>query len=106
VCGIPGGEAATINFKSGDRRGCENDEARSARLFGLPAGTTFTVFDSPNGNWSDDYTTVRVLKDLKGRSVTIPSFHTSYSSGDMAVQARYRNGLDGKISRIVVVPAP
>jgi hypothetical protein len=105
VCGIPGGEATTVNFKSGDRRGCENDEARSARLFGLPAGTTFTVFDSPDGKRSDDYTTVRVLKDLENRSVTIPSFHTSYNDGDVAVDARYRNGLDGKISRVHLIPA-
>lgn len=105
VCGIPGGETTAINFKSGDRRGCENDEARSARLFGLRAGTTFTVFDSPDGKRSDDYTMVRVLRDLKNRSVTIPSFHTSYNDGDVAVDARYRNGLDGKISRVQIVPA-
>jgi hypothetical protein len=105
VCGIPGGEATTINFKSGDRRGCENDEARSARLFGLRAGTTFTVFDSPDGKRSDDYTMVRVLRDLGSRTVTIPSFHTSYKDGYVDVQARYRNGLDGKVSRVNVVPA-
>lgn len=105
VCGIPGGETTAINFKSGSRRGCENDEARSARLFGLRAGTTITVFDSPDGKRSDDYMVVRVLKDLGGHAVTIPSFHTSYKDAYVDVQARYHNGLDGKVSRVNVAPA-
>lgn len=105
VCGIPGGEATALDFTKESPKGCENDEARSARLFGLRAGTTFTVFDSPRGNRSDDYATVRVLRDLKDRAVTIPSFHTSYNDGDVAVEARYRNGLDGSISRLNLTPA-
>lgn len=105
VCGIPGGEATALDFTKESPKGCENDEARSARLFGLRAGTTFTVFDSPRGNRSDDYATVRVLRDLKDRTVTIPSFHTSYNDGDVAVEARYRNGLDGSISRLNLTPA-
>ncbi|TCV96215.1 hypothetical protein EC912_102565 [Luteibacter rhizovicinus] len=73
--------------------------------FGLPAGTTFTLFDSPNGKRSDDYTTIRVLGDITNRSVVIPSFHTSYNDGNVSVDARYRNGLDGKISRVELTPA-
>jgi hypothetical protein len=106
VCGIPAGQKTAIDFKSDDRRGCENDDARSARLVGVPAGTTFFVYDSRDGSRSDDYATVRVLKDLTNRSVVIPSFHTSYADSDVSVSAHYKNGLDGKVSHVAVVPAP
>ncbi|MBB3226305.1 hypothetical protein FHW69_000895 [Luteibacter sp. Sphag1AF] len=105
VCGIPGRMAANFSFNQSDRRGCENDEARSATIENVPAGTIFQLYDSPSASGNDDYFSVKVVRDLTGRKVTIPSFERSYMNEDVVVLAGRRNGLDGKVSYArVIVP--
>ncbi|MBB3226307.1 hypothetical protein FHW69_000897 [Luteibacter sp. Sphag1AF] len=104
VCGVPGRMATGISMKSSDRRGCENDQARSATVTNVPAGTEFTVFDSPQASTKDDYAVVRVLRDLDNRTAIIPSFNRSLRTEDIELTVHYRNGLDGSISYVTVVP--
>ena len=102
VCGVPGRVRIEANIKNGDFNGCENDEARSARIAGLPAGTRISVYDSPDGSTSDDYTTIVLRKDAK--DLIIPSFETTNTNSEREITYHRKNGLDGKISRIVIEP--
>ncbi|BDU18823.1 hypothetical protein [Dyella sp. GSA-30] len=102
VCGVPGRVHIDANIKNGDFTGCENDEARSARIANLPAGTRISVYDSPDGNTSDDYTTIVLRKDVT--NLIVPSFETTGTNADWEITYRRKNGLDGKISRIVIDP--
>ncbi|TCV96216.1 hypothetical protein EC912_102566 [Luteibacter rhizovicinus] len=104
VCGIPGREKTTVDLKARDNLGCENDDASSATLTGLRAGTQLNVFDSPDSDIKDDYALIVVRRDIVGREVTIPSFERSYSDDDGVVQSHYRNGLDGYVSRLSLDP--
>ena len=102
VCGVPGRVSIEANIRNGDFKGCENDEARSARIIGLPAGTQITVYDSPSGSKSDDYTTITLTSDV--RDATISSFEVNEISGGYTSIHHHYNGLDGKISRIEIKP--
>jgi hypothetical protein len=103
VCGLPGRYSLSINAQSVGSHGCENDEARSARIVNAKAGMRFTVYDSPSGSTGDDWTEIAVLRDAP--SITINSFQVSRNDGTVRVTHHSKNGLDGKISRFVVSPA-
>ncbi len=47
---------------SGGFFGCTKDEARSAKLQDLPAGTRIVLYDDPDCGDSDDYAIITVLK--------------------------------------------
>lgn len=101
VCAIPyTGDPLRFSFKDRNApiKGCENDEATSATLLNLKAGSTFTVFDSPDGSRQDDWTTVFVKRDIV--RVDIGSFERNVDNADIRVTHRRKNGLDGKVSSI------
>ncbi|MCH9692252.1 MAG: hypothetical protein K0U59_09380 [Gammaproteobacteria bacterium] len=100
VCTIDFNESKTINFQS-DALGCDNDEARSAILFMVPAGTLFIVYDSPSGSREDDFTIVRIKQDIP-LTYTINSFEGNVNDNYIEMQYFRNNGLDGKISSITI----
>lgn len=82
-----------------------NDEARSVRLRFVQPGTVIKVYDSPEGSYDDDVTTIVVKR--ADWDYVIDSFEESYE--DEYVKVNYQedsgwfaNGLDGKVSRIEV----
>lgn len=77
------------------------------------AGSVITVYDSPNGDTTDDYTTIVIGKDNPGE-VCVETFEKStiwraetQAGTPRAAKASYtkKNGLDGKISRVQIAPA-
>ncbi|HEX7815560.1 hypothetical protein [Dyella sp.] len=101
VCGIPGRVTININTQN-DSLGCENDEARSARIVGLPAGTRISIYDSPSGSTSDDYTIITLRRNIE--DLVIPTFQQNVNNADIEMVFRRHNGLDGKVSRIKIEP--
>jgi hypothetical protein len=57
---------------------CENDKARSVTISRANAGTTITIYDSPEGNKKDGFSVIDIKKDIT-KPVTIPTFDKSYS---------------------------
>ncbi|MEB0039164.1 MULTISPECIES: hypothetical protein [unclassified Pseudomonas] len=99
VCVVPRGKT-TLSLPT---RGCENDEARSLSLSGMAKGTRITVSDSKDGNQNDDYTVINLKRDIGiNERVVIPTFDADYNNNTYYVVNYRNNGLDGKVSRIVV----
>ncbi|PBQ00248.1 hypothetical protein [Pseudomonas congelans] len=87
--------------------GCENDEVRSVQLAGVARGTRITLYDSPDGKKSDDFVYIDVKKTMPINAfVTIHSLERSFSNDQVTVTALRNNGIDGKVSRIVVGASP
>ncbi|MCI3945096.1 PI-PLC X phosphodiestherase-like domain protein [Pseudomonas syringae] len=104
VCVLPA--LHDYNFKL-PARGCENDEIRSVQLAGVARGTRITLYDSPNGNKSDDFVYIDVKKTMPIEAfVTIGSLERSFSNDQVTVTALRNNGMDGKVSHIVVGASP
>ncbi|GAB4151906.1 MAG: hypothetical protein Fur0046_31380 [Cyanobacteria bacterium J069] len=82
----------------------QNDEIRSAVLEYIPVNTRITVYDSPDGKTNDDWATL-VVKDYK-RRIVIRHFEESQETTDYSLQYHRKNGLNGKISRIVIDAPP
>lgn len=80
-----------------------NDEARSCTIVDAAAGTVITVYDSPDGSQDDDWAQITVNQNITS-PVVVNTFENSTSYGGGAVTVTYHkdNGLDGKVSRIVV----
>ena len=105
VCAFPATHSTQkVNFKKSSND-CENDEARSAELSQVPAGTKITVYDSPDMKTNDDFTVITVLNDIVD-SLIIYSFEKSYSNYYVHVTYHRDNGLDGKVSSIVYKYGP
>lgn len=105
VCAIPyTGDPLRFSFKDDNApiKGCENDEASSATLLNLKAGSTFTVFDSPHESRQDDWTTVLVKRDIV--RVDLGSFEQNVDNADIRVTHHRYNGLDGKVSFVSLAP--
>ncbi|ATB30016.1 hypothetical protein MEBOL_003471 [Melittangium boletus DSM 14713] len=96
VCTLPLTSSTFVNFKN-DGYGCDNDEARSAKILEAKAGTTITVYDDPNGGTGDDYTSIRVKKNIQSPRV-VGSFESSFSDEYLEVTFKRKNGLNGKVS--------
>jgi hypothetical protein len=95
----PGFERSSCCTEAGRyMRGCwTNDEARSMEIHG-PAGTTISVFDSPNASTSDDYFVITKNDD---QPVCVGSFDGARATlGETNNEWFYSggNGLDGKVS--------
>jgi hypothetical protein len=94
-----------------DGNGCANDAASSMVLMGVPAGTIITIYDSPDVDnkkelHKDDYAIVRVLQDIpRGPpqdKFTVSSFEQSYSNPFLEVTYVGDNGLNGKVSSVIM----
>ncbi|WP_236437942.1 hypothetical protein [Pseudomonas syringae] len=104
VCVLPA--LNDYNFRL-PAHGCENDEVRSVQLAGVARGTRITLYDSPNGIKSDDFVYIDVKKTMPIEfPVTIASLEHSFSDNQVTVTALRNNGMDGKVSRIVVGKTP
>lgn len=98
VCSIPGTPRA-VNFQN-DSLGCDNDEARSLVLHDVPAGRVIRVYDSPSGATEDDWTSITVKRNISRR--VIGTFQQDVDDASVRVVYHRNNGLDGKVSRLVV----
>jgi len=104
VCKFSANKKMTINFKKNKK--CKNDKAKSAVLYGyFPRGWRIAFFDSSKGSKArDDWFEIKFLRDMKNVRYVIGTFEHSFK--DMYIEAKYhkKNGLDGKVSRIEVLP--
>ncbi|MCG2838927.1 hypothetical protein L6J37_18995 [Photobacterium sp. WH77] len=99
---LNGGQNYNIDCKSGDH-GFSNDEARSLKLQNIPSGiTVIKVYDSPSASESDDWARVTVMGPVDEAIVGTFNSDGSYADGKVKCDSTYINGLDGKISKIMI----
>jgi Metallo-peptidase family M12 len=104
VCAVPTGADESIDFTNNtDFRYCDNDEARSLRLFDVPAGRVLRFYDDPGGSTQDDWTEITVKRNIREKLVN--SFERNLEDGDVRVEYHRNNGLDGKVSRLQISSA-
>jgi hypothetical protein len=72
-------------------------------LDGVPSGTLIRVFDSPDGETSDDWAEIQVTALASGRCVG--TFEEDFRDEAITVTYHGVNGLDGKVSRIEILSA-
>jgi len=94
-----------IYLKEDDR--WPNDEARSVTLITVREGTKIRVYDSPDPDQSqrmqeDDWAEITVTKSSE--TAMIPTFESTYSDTCVDVVYNQKNGLDGKVSTIEIIP--
>jgi hypothetical protein len=77
-----------------------NDEARSLKLLNVRAGAVITVYDDKKGSTRDDFCVIRVKKTSP--EYTVGTFERSYEDEYVTVSFGRKNGLDGKVSFIVI----
>ncbi|AOY00780.1 hypothetical protein [Jeongeupia sp. USM3] len=99
---LNGGANYNIDCKNGDH-GFSNDEARSLRLEGIPGMTLIKVYDSPSASEGDDWAKIVIKGPIPG-AVVVGSFNSSANldGGNVVVTSYYKDGLDGKISKILI----
>ena len=100
ICGLPASVGHSLDFTQ--HAACDNDEARSMVLWNVPAGRTIRLFDSPTGDTQDDWTQIDVLKSVS--NYRIASFEQDVRNDTVRVTHFRNNGLDGKVSRVEIVP--
>lgn len=81
-------------------RPVKNDEIRSCKLYGVRAGCEMTLYDSPDGSTSDDFTIINVKR--VSPEYTVGTFERSYEDEYVVVAFIRNNGIDGKVSRIKI----
>ncbi|MBS0027782.1 hypothetical protein ACTJJ0_03890 [Chitinophaga sp. 22321] len=81
-------------------RPVKNDEIRSCKLYGVRPGCEITVYDSPDGSMSDDFSIINVKR--VSPEYTVDTFERSYEDDYVVVSFIRNNGLDGKVSRIKI----
>jgi endonuclease YncB( thermonuclease family) len=87
-----------IQFTTNDR--FQDDEARSLLFRKLSTGTIIRLFDHPAGDTSDDWVEILVKQEVEGYCVI--SFETSFEDIVISVNSSHADGLDGKVSLMVV----
>ncbi|WNG50681.1 hypothetical protein F0U60_46080 [Archangium minus] len=89
------------NLTRSNPTGIPNDEARSLVLYNVRAGAEIRVYDSSSGATDDDYAIITV-KAAGLNGYVVQTFQQSYEDASVRVSYIRDNGLDGKVSRIVV----
>jgi hypothetical protein len=103
VCVIPV-RPGVVNLSA---NGCENDEARSMSLSGVAKGTRIQLYDNASGNTQDDHMTVDIMRDIGiHERVVLPSFEADVSNSHYRAVYNRNNGLNGKVSRVVIGKTP
>jgi hypothetical protein len=83
---------------------CPNDEARAMKLLNVPAGFVITLADHPRGQRDDDWVSISIKRDINEK--VIAGFEHSFEDADVKVVYHRNNGLDGKVSQVVVTTLP
>jgi len=87
----------------------KNDEAKSMKFEGTPAGTVVKVYDNPNCDTGDDYAVITTLRDAVASPITVWHFEDNSSddpTGYFISYYREDGNLDGKVSCVqFIVPA-
>jgi hypothetical protein len=103
--------AANDNCKKNGACKGDNDEARSLRIGkSVKQGAKIVVFDSPDGKTDDDYTTIDIVNRsfLQPEGYCLRTFEQSFdnpsANSGIKVDHFRKNGLDGKVSRVRVIP--
>lgn len=96
-----------INFKK--KKACKNDAVKSVVLLGghdgIKKGTRIRLFDSPKGKKNDDWLEIKVLRDIPAWTrFHLPTLHMSYKGHFLKVKYHKKNGLNGKVSRMEILP--
>jgi hypothetical protein len=94
ICSLAADRDLAVDFTN---HPCDNDEARSLKLYNVPAGRVIRLFDSPSGAREDDWVEIEALRDIAER--TVPTFERSSTDATLRVSYFRNNGLDGKVSR-------
>lgn len=77
------------------------------KLRGISAGTRVMVYDSPSGSITDDYAVIDIKRDIGlDEAITVSTFERNEDNADFRLVYVRENGLDGKISRIVIGETP
>ena len=79
---------------------CENDEARSLKLYDFPADKVVFVYDNSAGSRDDDWAVIIPKRAIK--EATVGSFETDFENSDLSIVSFYDDNLDGKVSRLRV----
>jgi len=87
-----------INFTRDGR--FPNDEARSLVLMDVKPGMQLRLFDDADADFSDDW--VKVFVKQETGIYCVPSFERTYEDDVVQVTYHQINGLDGKVSLMVV----
>ncbi|MEL7450305.1 MAG: hypothetical protein AAFN78_13915 [Pseudomonadota bacterium] len=80
--------------------GCNNDDIRSLVFRNVPAGFTIQLCDASDCSNNDDISVTTVLQSDKYHRVD--TFEATYNDGVVSQQYFEDNGLDGKVSAIIL----
>ncbi|RUS96561.1 hypothetical protein DSM106972_087480 [Dulcicalothrix desertica PCC 7102] len=104
-------KAADDNCKKRSACKGDNDEARSLRIGkSVKQGAKIVVFDNPGGSTQDDYTTIDIINRsfIQPEGYCLRSFEQTFdnpnANSGIRVDHFHQNGLDGKVSRVKVIP--
>jgi len=100
VCVVSVQDNTSVKFTDANPRHCDNDEARSFVLYSIPKGRVLRFFDSPDGSTSDDWVEIIAKRDIQQKMLR--SFETDLDDADITMTFHRNDGLDGKVSRLVV----
>jgi hypothetical protein len=92
------GPGQNFNFLRGGP--VPDDQASSLRLMNVRAGCIIKLYDHPRGSLTDDWCQIEVIKNAP--DYIVPSFEQKYADEFVRVTAFYKNGLDGRVSRIEI----
>lgn len=98
VCSLSVSGSYQTAFPRDER--CDNDAARSARLYDIPGGHVIRLYDRPDGTMSDDWVEISATRDVP--HYILGSFERRVERGPLRVEPRLHNGLDGKVSWLSV----
>jgi hypothetical protein len=83
----------------------DNDEARSLKIIGFARpGTRIKVFDSPTAATDDDYTLIQIQDNLPLEGACVETFEVTKMTPGFKEIHRHKNGLDGKVSHVTILP--
>lgn len=104
-------QAANDNCKKSGSCNGDNDEARSLRIAkSVNPRASIVLYDSPSGDATDDHTVIDVVNRqfMQPEWYCLRTFENTFSNPylNSGIQVDYfqKNGLDGKVSRVVVIP--
>ncbi|NEO39655.1 MAG: hypothetical protein F6J90_26315 [Moorea sp. SIOASIH] len=82
----------------------DNDEARSLKILGfVNSETRVEVYDHPEADSTDDFAVIDIT-DPNFNEFCVETFEKSIDDNGVEVYVAYKNGLDGKVSNVKVIP--